>query len=349
MKMRIAIATVQVPFVSGGAEVMVNSLCSELKKRGHSAEIVSIPFIDKTSENLMNSMISARMVDLNRTVKKIDLVIGMKFPAYYVQHEHKIMWLMHQHRAAYDLLQTEYSSLDRSEQGRELIRLIHDCDCQYIPESEKIFTIAKNSSKRLMKYNGIDSEPLYHPPMGAEDLYCSGYGDFVFYPSRITRLKRQMLLIRAAKYLRTNAKIVIAGSGAEEDVSALKRQIALDHTEDRVILKGFVSMEEMRRLYAECLAVYFGTYDEDYGYITLEGMFSQKAVITHTDSGGPLEFVEDGYNGYVTDPEPEQIAAKIDELYRSKKRAEQLGKSGLQTMKDKNISWDYAISRLLEE
>ena len=34
-----------------------------------------------------------------------------------------------------------------------------------------------------------------------------------------------------------------------------------------------------------------GVYDEDYGYITLEAFFAGKPVITHTDSGGPLEFV----------------------------------------------------------
>ena len=31
--MKIAIATVQVPFIKGGAEILVNMLCDELKKK----------------------------------------------------------------------------------------------------------------------------------------------------------------------------------------------------------------------------------------------------------------------------------------------------------------------------
>ena len=42
--MRIAIATVQVPFTTGGAEILTGMFKDELIKRGHKAEIVSIPF-----------------------------------------------------------------------------------------------------------------------------------------------------------------------------------------------------------------------------------------------------------------------------------------------------------------
>jgi glycosyltransferase involved in cell wall biosynthesis len=46
-------------------------------------------------------------------------------------------------------------------------------------------------------------------------------------------------------------------------------------------------------------AVLFAPYQEDYGYVTLEAFLSRKPVITARDSGGTLEFVEDGVNGYV--------------------------------------------------
>ncbi len=120
--MKIAIATVQVPFITGGAEILTNLLQHELVKQGHEAEIVSVPFKWYPSETLLNCMIMGRMMDLTEVNgEKIDLVIAMKFPAYYVKHPNKVLWLMHQHRQAYDLWRTEYDDMHTWEDG-EFIR-----------------------------------------------------------------------------------------------------------------------------------------------------------------------------------------------------------------------------------
>ena len=54
-----------------------------------------------------------------------------------------------------------------------------------------------------------------------------------------------------------------------------------------------------------------GVYDEDYGYATLEAFFSGKPVITHTDSGGPLEFVTHQHNGLITEPDAVSLGNAI--------------------------------------
>ena len=68
------------------------------------------------------------------------------------------------------------------------------------------------------------------------------------------------------------------------------------------------------RLLARCLGVVFTPYDEDYGYVTLESFLASKPVITCTDSGGPVELVEDGVSGWVTEPDPRSVAEAIDRL-----------------------------------
>lgn len=55
------------------------------------------------------------------------------------------------------------------------------------------------------------------------------------------------------------------------------------------------------------MAVFFGPYDEDYGYITLEAMLAAKPVITCRDSGGPLEFVQQDETGWVVEPDPKRL------------------------------------------
>ncbi|MGN0639070.1 MAG: glycosyltransferase family 4 protein [Huintestinicola sp.] len=348
--MRIAIVTVQVPFTTGGAEILTEMLKDELIKRGHKADIVSIPFKWYPQETLIKAMNMGRMIDLSEAGReKIDKVIAMKFPAYYIQHDNKVLWLMHQHRQAYDIWGTQYGDINCWRDGEKIRDFIVDCDNRYLSEYKKRFTIAQNTSNRLKKYNGLDSTVLYHPPLNYEKLHCEDYEDFVFYPSRINTIKRQRLLVEAAKYIRSDAKVVIAGGGDSGEIEYLKQLISENDLENKVILAGFISEEEKISYYARCLCVYFGAYDEDYGYITLEGFFSEKPVIVHTDSGGPLEFVEDNVNGFILEPEAKKIAEKIDYLYNNRSEAERLGKSGKRSLIDKHMDWDYVIDSLLSE
>jgi len=273
----------------------------------------------------------------------------MKFPAFYVRGNNKVLWMMHQHRSAYDLWGTQFGDIQHWPDGEKIRDFIRECDNKYLNEYKKRFTIAQNTSNRLMKYNGIDSNVLYHPPLNHEKLYCKEYGDFVFFPSRINIMKRQRLLVEAAKHLKSDAKIVIAGGGDSGEIEYLKKIIRENKLEEKVILAGFISEEEKLDYYSRCLCVYFGAYDEDYGYITLEGLFSEKCVIVHKDSGGPLEFIEDGTNGYVIDTDSQKIAEKIDYLYNNRKEAEKLGKAGKKSLIDKNMDWDYVIDQLLSD
>lgn len=347
--MKIAIATVQVPFIKGGAEILVDMLKNELLKRDHQVEIVTIPFKWYPITSMINCMMMGRMMDLSEVNgEKIDLVIATKFPAFYVKHDNKVIWLMHQHRQAYDLWKTPYGDLHLLEEGPRIKELITSHDTEYLGEAKRIYTIAHNTSNRLEKYNGLHSQVLYHPPLNYEKLHCENYGDYIFYPSRIDQVKRQRLLVEAARYVKTDVKFVIAGSGAASELEYIKQKIKQYHLEEKVILTGFISEEEKIRYYSNCLGVYFGAYDEDYGYITLEAFFSKKPVIVHKDAGGPLEFVENEKNGYILDENPELIAKKVDCLFLDRKMARTLGEVGFQSLKEKNMNWDYVIENLLK-
>lgn len=346
--MRIAIAMVQVPFIKGGAEILADMLKQELNKRGHIADIVTIPFKWYPVDSLVDSMMMGRLMDLTEiNGEKIDRVIAMKFPAFYVKHDNKVLWLMHQHRQAYDLWGTEFGDLHTFPDGDKIRDFICECDKKYISEAKAVYTIAQNTSNRLKKYCNIHSEPLYHPPLNYKKLHCSEYGDFVFYPSRIDLIKRQRLLVEAAKYLQSDVKIVLAGAGSETEIKYIQDIINANKLEERVKLVGFISEDEKIEYYANCLAVYFGAYDEDYGYITLEAFFSEKPVIVHQDAGGPLEFVEDGRNGYVLEIDAKKVAEKIDFLYTHRDTAAALGEYAKQSLLEKHMDWDYVIDKLL--
>ena len=137
-------------------------------------------------------------------------------------------------------------------------------------------------------------------------------------------------------------------SGSQKELDYINAYIEKYSLKDKVKLVGFISEEEKINYYANCLAVYFGAYDEDYGYITLEGFFAHKPVIVHPDAGGPLEFVEDEKNGFIVNQDARALAEKIDELYLDRKKAQDLGEEAYTSLSQKHIDWDFVIEKLLK-
>jgi len=102
--MNILIPSLHTPFITGGADLMTTGLEKALMEHGHKTDIVRFPFnfcSNRFISELMDYCICQDFESFNGIV--IDKVIALQFPAYYVQHSDKTLWLMHQHRAAYDL------------------------------------------------------------------------------------------------------------------------------------------------------------------------------------------------------------------------------------------------------
>jgi glycosyltransferase involved in cell wall biosynthesis len=343
---RIAVCTAQVPFVHGGAEIHVESLAREMRARGFEVDFVTMPFRDYPRSQLLQSCLLWRLVDLTESrFEPIDLIIATKFPAYVVRHPNKVTWLIHQHRAAYELVGTEYSDFTNSPEDRLFLNLIRRIDQESLAESRRIFTNARNTAMRLARYNGLQGEPLYHPPKLEGHYRTDEYGDFVLAVSRLDAIKRMDGVIRAMAHVRSGVRCLIVGTGPME---ASLRRLARDlGVADRVEFLGYVDDRRLIELYANCRAVYYAPYDEDYGYVTLEAFRSRKPVLTAPDSGGVLEFVEDGVNGFVVPLDrPDEMAQRIERLHEDAGLAKRLGEAGHARVAD--ITWDYAIQRLTE-
>ena len=138
-------------------------------------------------------------------------------------------------------------------------------------------------------------------------------------------------------------RCVLAGSGPQrERLEDLARELGVA---DRVELVGRVDDERLVELYAESLAVFYAPYDEDYGYVTVEAFQAGKPVITTDDSGGVLEFVEDGRNGVICPASsPRKLGQAIDRLAGDRQLAERLGSHGRERVAD--VHWDGVIETL---
>ena len=347
--MHILITTTQVPFVHGGAEVHARNLQEALRAAGHHVETVAIPFKWYPPERMMDAMLACRLLDLTEACgRKIDRVIGLKFPAYLIPHPDKVLWILHQHRQAYEQWDHPLSDMVFYGNGREVRDAIRRADTELIPEARAVFTNSRNVSGRLKHFCGLDSTPLYHPPHHAEAFFCGDAEPYFFFPSRINASKRQLLAVQALAHVRKDARLVICGESEDEAYhQKLREETATLGLQSRVKFLGRISEKEKLGLYAHCLGVLYPPVDEDYGYVTLEGMLAAKPIITCTDSGGPLEFITDGVNGAVAAPEPSALGAAMSRLAEDPARAASLGRTAREEYLGRNITWEAVVEALL--
>ena len=111
-------------------------------------------------------------------------------------------------------------------------------------------------------------------------------------------------------------------------------------------LLGRVDDDRLVELYAGCRAVLFAPYEEDYGYVTLEAFLARKPVITASDSGGTLEFVVDGVNGYVCEANADALAAAVNRLGADPRLAA-CARAIVVTASRRGITWDHVVDRLV--
>lgn len=340
----VLVCEAQVPFVRGGAELLVERLVDELRRHGFRAERVSIPFKWYPKDQLLAQAAAWRMVDLTESNGvPIDAVIATKFPTYFVKHPNKVTWLLHQYRAVYDLCGTPYSEFDHVEADVRLRNRLIELDGEVLRESTRLFTIARNTTSRLAQYNGLAAETLYHPPPLAGSLKPGPFGDYVLSVGRLEANKRVDLIVRALAHVDRGIRLVVVGEGPlreQLETTAIDAGVA-----DRVTWAGGVSEKVLVDLYAGALAVVFPPFDEDYGYVTLEAFLAGKPVITTTDAGGPLEFVEDAVSGLVTTPEPHALGGAIAALAADRRQAADLGATGF--TRASAITWTGVVDRLV--
>ena len=343
--MKIAVVNNCVPFISGGAEHLAESLSDQLVQRGHEAMVIRIPFQWQPPERIIDHVLACRLLNFSG----VDRVIGLKFPAYLVPHENKVLWLLHQFRQAYDLWGTPYQDLPGAADGVRIREVIIEADNQYLREARSIYTLSPVTVARLKKFNGLNSEVLFHPLNRSDHFFCSDYGDYIFYPSRITRGKRQALVVESMKHTKSPVRLVIGGqpelASDRETIEHIIRDAKLESRVD--FLPRFLSEEEKANLFAGSLGCAYTPYDEDsYGYVTLEAYHSRKPVITCTDSGGTTILVKDGDTGLVVTPSPQAIGEAMDRLYEDRTSARRMGEAGYDLMNTLKINWDTVVERL---
>jgi glycosyltransferase involved in cell wall biosynthesis len=337
--MDVLVCTTQVPFMRGGLEMMVENLVEALQAAGHQAEAVAVPAAwDR--DRLLDAPTAWRMVPLDA-----DVVIPVNFPAYYARHPRKVLWLAHQHRAAYDGLGQPWSDLGLDDASLAVHRQLVDWDERVLSECLARFTISGVVADRLRAYNGLSATPLYQPPPLADRLRPrpGGRGTHILCPTRLEANKRPGLFLDALASMRATVDGVLTGRGSLAD--ELQGSIERLGLADRVTMPGFVDDDALVDLFRDATAVVYAPYDEDYGFVTLQAFLAGVPVVTTDDSGGVLEWVEHEVTGLVTDGSPDALGRALDRLVDDPVLAHRLGQAGRERVKD--LDWERVVETLL--
>ena len=341
----ITVVTSAPPLTEGGHLVLARALERALRESGHRAGVVTTPANRFGRQG--RAYVATYFTDLGvtGTGERVDQVISMRFPSYAVRHPRHVCWLVHTMREYYDLWDRFSSGLSARGRAKESVRrrLIHAADTYCFKRVQRLFAISDTVRDRVTRWNHVRAETI-HPPPPQRDYRTEGYGDYVFFASRLTPLKRADLVLRALARPEASAiRCVIGGDGEDRPrLEQLSRELRVD---GRVSFAGHLSESDLLGHLARCRAVVFPPFDEDYGFVTGEAFASGKPVITCSDSGGPLELVRPGVNGWVTAPEPDALAKAIGEAMDGRDVAERLGAQGRVDIG--RMSWADVVKRLV--
>ena len=251
--MRIALFNIFIPYVRGGAEILVDDLAEQLQLHGHEHILCRIPFPQSSEAPLMATIEAARMLCFD----EFDRVIAFKFPAYCIKHRAKVIWMFHQYRQVYELWGGEFG-LQPGFVGEGIRKNVKAADDEDIPLSLHIFTNSLEVSSRLKYFNNIHSEVLMPPLKKTELYFIENAGEYIYYPSRITPLKRQHLAIEAMRHVKSGVRLVVTGICEEPLYFDQLKKIIYDYKlEKRVELRNEWVSDEEKRIICQIFGGYF--------------------------------------------------------------------------------------------
>jgi len=295
------------------------------------AKILDADIITTDTDAVRKIDPSVRVISLGKTIKfpplkqisaslkfysvdfseKYDFFIFTGNWSHYAAHRHHPnMWYCYTPvRAFYDLYPTFLTR--QNFVTRQLFRcwvtLHRWFDRRSIRHIDSIIAISRNVKNRIFQYHHRDADVIY-PPVDTSLYYFIGYENFWLSVNRLYPEKRIELQVEAFRKIPDEQLVIVGGYAKGDHASGYAEKIRAN-LPPNITLRGEVSEDDLRNLYARCKGHICTALDEDYGLTPLEAMASGKPVVA-VNEGGYRETVTEK-TGLLVEADADKIACAV--------------------------------------
>ncbi len=249
---------------------------------------------------------------------------------------------------------THNAQLERPDLTEPLRNLKWDClicVSDYVRRSwQKLGTGAK---KIEVVHNGIELKLFENSEKSLEMAKLKKSGEqIIFFPARVISMRRAMiseqknfiLLLRACKILLGKGLdhfrlIAILNRGLQTEntkkaYDELDREIKNNNLGQHIDFLPEVLPAEMPCYYAAADIVCIPSINETFGLVYIEAMAAGKIAIA-SNTGGPKEYIKNGENGFLVDPQdPNDLALVLEKLVTDNKLRDRISLNGATTVRE---------------
>ena len=362
------------PYYNGGGEHRYYEICKRVVERGHEIDVLTMKIAGDTE---LENMDGIQVHHIGPKIKQIPYRTKGDFIKYFFS---VCKWIL---THDYDIIDAQaYSPLISSKIASRIKKIpiigtIHDTSSnnndQWIQSSntasfmekflvnlnfDKIITVSHATKNSLINDFGVDSEKISIIYNGVDlAKYDSVHADTVIenniiFVGRLAPHKHVDHLITAVNNLQKtipNLKLTIVGKGEEKNkLIQMVNELKLNEI---ITFKQDLTDEELITEIKKSELLVLPSTREGFGMVLAEANCCYKPVVTYA-SGGTVDVVEDGYNGFLIEPEnTKMLTQKIQEILENKKLKEFLGKNGRKKVEEyfdwENITDEYI--KVLEE
>lgn len=192
-------------------------------------------------------------------------------------------------------------------------------DTRYMNEAKKFDRKAAEKKARII-YNFVHTD--FHSPAKKPNK-----GNIILCPRNLRHARGVDLAIKAMKAVNAKfpeAKLVILGDGSiKSELNGLIRQLGVNAE-----IMPPVGKEELRNWYRKASIVTIPSrYSEGSSFAGIEAMSCGTPIVV-TNIGGLPDIVQDGYNGFMVNPDEKEIGEAILKILKDRKLARKMGANG---------------------
>lgn len=201
-------------------------------------------------------------------------------------------------------------------------------------------------------YNGVDPKKFEldfpdNERLAFRNRYAMPNEKIIFFVGRMVREKGVQVLLDAFPKIRwfyNDCKLIICGGGYRDHLVQQAQALGVDHA---VYFAGFVSDEDLLKIYHVADVACFPSLYEPFGIVALEAMAAKTPVVV-SDSGGLPEVVEHGVTGATTfTGNSNSLADGILSVLHDPRKARQMAETAYERVQNV-FNWNHIAQQTVE-